>query len=308
MPPAAKKSSPAKGSSSSPGKSDESIANKAFSSPLRASPVKGRKNKKAIKQSKPIEPGWYLRATLYQGCVMCVQITTSNFGNDAYFHPLISKIASDDEDEINLIGLLGAYYMRISLTNPCALLNASNGYQRKAFLCVLDEDEATPEIMLSKLEVIKRFLEQPENNRYGTKVFIQQPGWDLTPPHPAPLPKLDHTLQYKEIVRIINDMFDNVDGNWAVNNRDSAGCFFTAGYIPFQASADLGFPLDAVMQMITGFFSSLYMGSFHTVVQKMTNTGCLMVLGIFLFRNGTHQKGKKKHPVPHIASTKRKIF
>jgi hypothetical protein len=60
--------------------------------------------------------------------------------------------------------------------------------------------------------------------------------------------------------------------------------------------------------LITVFFSSLYMGSFHTVVQKMTNTGCLMVLGIFIFRNRTDQKGKKKHPLPHIASTKRKIF
>jgi hypothetical protein len=60
-----------------------------------------------------------------------------------------------------------------------------------------------------------------------------------------------------------------------------------------------------VSHVITGFFSSLYMGSFHTGVQKITKTGCFMVLSIFLFGNCTNRKGKKKRPVPHIASTKK---
>ena len=77
----------------------------------------------------------------------------------------------------------------------------------------------------------------------------------MTPPYPAPLPKLDHFIQYREIVRIVNDLFENVDGSWAVNNRESADCFFTAGYIPFLAHEELGFPVDSVMPIEPGIGS-----------------------------------------------------
>ncbi len=231
---------------SPPAKGGSSPA-KGGATPQRSTPIKGRKSKNAIRQKKAKDPGWYLCGKLHQGCIMSIQITNSTFRTDAFFQPLIEKIASDDEDEINQIGLLGAYGMRISLENASALTNGSNGYQRRAFVCVLDEDEANAETMLAKLQVIKRFLEQPENNRYDTRVFIEQPGWDLTPPEPAPLSKLDHVFQYREIVRIIGSLFDNVDATWAVNNQESADCFFTAGYIPFDAVADLGFPVQDVI-------------------------------------------------------------
>lgn len=221
-------------------------------SPNRSSPMKGRRSMESIKQSKPKEPGWYLRAALYSGNLAAFQITTSDFGNDAFTQPLIEKLATDDQDDINQIGLLGAYYMRVSVSNPAALLNSKNGYQRKAFLCVLEENECNAESLLSKVETIKRFLEKPENNRFGTKVFIQEPGWDLTPPDPAPLPKLDHILQYRHIATVIRILFDNVDSTWAVNHRDSADLFFTQGHIPYEAAADIGFPPDAVMPVEPG--------------------------------------------------------
>ena len=251
MAPSARKTAATKAGNSTPTKA----SNGANAKP-RSSPAKGRRNKKAIKQVKPLEPGWCLRCTLYEGCIMGIQITTSNLTNDACFQPLVEKLLTDDEDEINQIGLLvGAYYMRVSLTNGNPLLNSGNGYQRRAFVCVLDEDEANSAAMLSKLQVVKRFLEQPENNRYGTKVFIREPGWDLTPPEPAPLPKLDHTFQFREIKRILESLFDDVGPDWAVSNRESADCFFTAGHIPFQAVADLGFPLDAVVPNEPGVVS-----------------------------------------------------
>ena len=43
------------------------------------------------------------------------------------------------------------------------------------------------------------------------------------------------------------ELFENVDGNWAQDNMEAAMCFFTQGYIPFAAAADLGFPIDAVL-------------------------------------------------------------
>ena len=137
--------------------------------------------------------------------------------------------------------------MRKSLEDSDPLMNAKNGYQRKAFVRVLDEDETSLAHRLQGLNVIKEFLERTENNRYGTKVYIPA-DWDLTPPEPNPLPKLDHFLQYREIVNVIKDIFDNVDGNWAVNNMESAVAFFTEGHVPFAANTDIGFPMDLVIQ------------------------------------------------------------
>ena len=105
---------------------------------------------------------------------------------------------------------------------------------------------------MEALKVIKECLEHEENNKYGTKVYIPEPGWDLTPPDPEPLKKLDTVIQYKEIVRVINELFENVDGNWAVNNPETAAAFFTESYIPFGAHADLGFLLDRVVANAPG--------------------------------------------------------
>jgi hypothetical protein len=210
----------------------------------RSSPLKGRKSKGDIKQTKQA-PGWYLRSRLTEGNLELIEITNGSYTTDAYFQQLIETLSSDEHDPVKDIGLMGAYYMRISLQRDEALLNAKNGYQRKAFLRILDEDETAPEKRFEALTVIKTFLEKPENNQYGTNVYIPKL-WDLTPSEPQPLPKLDHVLQYKEIIRIVRDLFDNVDSNWAVNNMESAELFFTEGYVPFQAHNDLGFPMEKV--------------------------------------------------------------
>lgn len=217
----------------------------------RSSPVKNRKSKSLIKLTK-LAPGWYLRSRHVDGDIELIEICLSDLVNDAYSQPLIEKLSSGDEDEINQQGILGSFYRRVSLENGNGLLNVKNSYHRKFFVRVLDENETSAESRLECLKIIKRFLEQRENNRYGTAVHIQMPGWDLTPPEPSPLPKLDNYLQYGEIVKLIKDLFDNVDGTWAANNMESAMCFFTEGHIPFAAMADLGFPADSVMAVEPG--------------------------------------------------------
>ncbi|CAB9528244.1 hypothetical protein SEMRO_2179_G317920.1 [Seminavis robusta] len=136
--------------------------------------------------------------------------------------------------------------MRRSLQDPAPLLNSSNTYQQKVFVRVLDPDETSESDLLAALQVVQRFLQKAENNRYGTKVFIRQPGWNLTSTEPSPLRKIDHVLQYSEIVRLMNSLFDNVNASWAINNMETASLFFTEGHIPFEAINDLGFPVDAV--------------------------------------------------------------
>jgi hypothetical protein len=225
-------------------------------SPGGAGSPKGRKQKKDIKPSTEAQNnGWFLKAEMLCGLLELITVTTSSGVEDGYINPLIVVLntQSDDVGAVPPIlnqGLMGGFFMRISLTNTDRLMNIKKGvighFQRKAFIRVVDEGEDTPEHRLTSLKVIKAFFEEASNNKFGTKVHIQEPGWDLTN---TPLRKLDNHLEYREIVKIVKELFLNVDGNWALNNMESAMCFFTAGHIPVAAHADLGFPLEHCMVM-----------------------------------------------------------
>lgn len=211
-------------------------------------PPKGRKSKTEAKHIKQM-PGWYLRSCLLDGGVDMVLITTGSFVEDAYFHNLVLALESGtDGSDLHSIGLIGAFHMRISLTNGDRLMNMKKGkaseYQRRAFVRVLDEGDDTSQRRLAALNIIKTFLEDPVNNRFGTRVFIQEPGWDMTT---RPLKKLDSFFQYKEILKIIGAMYNHVDGNWAAGNMRTAFYYFTRGYIPVEANTDLGIPLRYCM-------------------------------------------------------------
>lgn len=214
-------------------------------------PPKGRKPRNEVKKTNKPAGGWMLRSAMLQGGLEAIFITTSSFVEDAYTNPLIVALNNpepDPHEPIRTIGLLGAYYMRVSLSDPGRLMNMRNGvpgeYQRKAFIRVIDEGEDDTETRLAALKVIKGFMDDPNNNKFATKVNIQEPGWDLTT---SPLKKLDNYLEYKEIVKIVKDVYTDVDANWAAENLESALCHFTQGYIPFEAHADLGFPLEYTM-------------------------------------------------------------
>jgi hypothetical protein len=220
--------------------------NKGIKPPF-GSPPNGRKSKADILKSKGSVPGWYLRSALLQGGLELIVITTQTMVDDAFFQNLIKKIdEGNDEGPIAQLGFLGAYFMRISLRNPNNLLNSKTKYNRRAFVRVLDEGEEGDDSRLSALKVVKGFLEEYNNNKYGTPVFILEPGWNMTASLQE-LPKLDHYLQYSEIVKIIKKMFDGVNGTWATENPTAADCYFTEGHIPFQAMQDLGFPENKVM-------------------------------------------------------------
>jgi hypothetical protein len=220
--------------------------NKGIKPPL-GSPPNGRRSKADILKSKGSAPGWYLRSALLQGGLELIIITTQTMVDDAFFQNLITKInEGDDSGPIGQLGFLGAFVMRISLNNPNALLNAKSKYKRRAFIRVLDEGEEGDDDRLAALRVVKGFLEEYNNNKYGTPVFIQEPGWNMTASLQE-LPKVDNYLQYSEIVKIIKQMFEGVDSTWATNNATAAECYFTQGHIPFQAIQDLGFPDNKVM-------------------------------------------------------------
>ena len=113
----------------------------------RGSPA-GRKSKKQVKQTK-LAPGWYLRSCLLQGNIEVIFITTSSLVDDAYYNTIVTKLSNpgdgEDASPITDIGLMGAYYMRVSLQIPNGLFNAKSSYQRKAFVRVLDDGEDDPE-------------------------------------------------------------------------------------------------------------------------------------------------------------------
>ena len=137
--------------------------------------------------------------------------------------------------------------MRVSLTNPTQLLNSKTRYPRKAFVRVLEEGEEVDESRLSGLNVIKTFLLKYKNNKFETKVFIEEPGWDMTPTDKEIL-KADHFLVYPEIVKLIGQVHHDVNNSWANANPTAAECYFTEGHIPFEGTRDLGFPEGKVMK------------------------------------------------------------
>ena len=211
----------------------------AMKSPI-VSPPRGRKSKQELLKSRAFPTGWYIRSCLVQGGLEAITITTNTMTDDAYIQPLVKEIDGGPQDgSIAKLGLLGAFSMRVSLTNPSALMNKkSNTYQRKAFIRVLDENELDDDTRLAGLKVIKNFMEESKSISYKTAVFID-PGWNLNLTM-ADMPKLDHFLQYGEIVRVINKLFDEV--MWT-----EVDCFLTQGHIPAQAVDDLGCPPNKVI-------------------------------------------------------------
>ncbi len=208
----------------------------------RTTPIKNRRAKKDIQKIKKLPNGWYLYSVLLQGNIELVFILTSDRVNDAYFQNLITAIQDQSDDSIDQLSFLGAFFMQISLTNPSALYNTPSGFQRRTFLRVLDEDEISDESRHAALTTVKNFLELEENNQFATPVQILETGWDLTPPPPADLPKLDHYLQYREILSVICTMFSNVDHNWATNNRQDANCFLLQAIFPIKLMLTWAFP------------------------------------------------------------------
>ena len=206
--------------------------------PSIVSPPRGRKTKQELMKTRAFPTGWYIRSCLVQGGLEVITITTNTLSDDAYTNPLVKEIEGGPENgPIAKLTLLGAFSMRVSLINPNPLLNKKSTYHRKAFIRVLDDNELDCETRLSGLKVIKSFIEECKDFSYKTAVFID-PGWNLNLTM-EDMPKLDHFLQYGEIVRVINKLFDEVD--WK-----EVQCYLTEGHIPPQAVNDLNCPLNNI--------------------------------------------------------------
>jgi hypothetical protein len=191
---------------------------------------------------------------MLHGGLEIIIITTETMVDDAYMHPLISLVEGDVKPETDIkhailkLGILGKYYMRVSLENPGKLCNQRLGkttYQRRAFVRMLDENETDNDSRLKALKVIETFLKDRKNNNFGMQVFIEQKEWNIT--ETGELLKLDNFLLYREILNVIRQVYLDVDEKWAKENIEDAMCMFTEGYIPHQAVDDIGMPVEKVL-------------------------------------------------------------
>jgi hypothetical protein len=191
--------------------------------------------------------GWYLNSVVVPGGVELIMISKENMTEDAYLQDLTEAIENKTHPDLNKLGIIGKFSRRVSLEDSRPLQNRSNrsrkqnNFARRAFVRVLDAEEADPVSRLESLRVIQTFFA----SRPNSKIFIEQPGWDLTD-YDKPL-KIDNFLIFSEIVRLLKGMF-NCGENWAVKNWDAAQLFFTEGHIPYEAHEDLGVPEDKVMR------------------------------------------------------------
>ena len=218
----------------------------------RSTPIKNRRTVKDMKKNIKKAAGWYITSALLNGLMEIIFITMADKRNDAYFQPLVNKINSNDDDPVNGLDIIGCFRLRIGVANPAPLLSPKTGYQRRAFLRYINSDEMDDESRLENLNVIKAFLEDPENNQYETPVFIEQGNWDVTKRNLDPLANVDHHLVYADIKRLLEMIFGqgNVDHTFAQNDPEQAAIFFTENYIPFEAAAELGFPPDKCLPQL----------------------------------------------------------
>ena len=161
-------------------------------SPTRSKFMGGMKNFTEVKKTKPRASGWHIQACLCDGLLAYFTVTLPDPANDAYTQPLTEIVGSNEEEiehDVTEIGIIGSFFMRRSRKDNSALKNKKNDFTKKAYVLLLDTDEHNPEVLYQKLEIVKDFLEQPENNRFGTKVFLDKDTFDLTPPESEPLPK-----------------------------------------------------------------------------------------------------------------------
>ena len=207
----------------------------------------GRKSKKDCKRNKK-KPGWCLRYLRLHGNVGLIFFTQSDFVNDAFNKPIIDSISNEADDSLPLCS---AVTLRESLTNGDALTNVKDSYHRRAFLEILDDDD-DDEDCLSTLKTIKAFMEKKENNRFGTKVFIEEHSWNMN--SKSTPPKMDKCVVHDDIVAFINDCFDaDKTPGWAEEHMEAAMCFFTEGHIPSEAVEQLGFNASVCQDPIETF-------------------------------------------------------
>ena len=216
-------------------------------SPSKYSPSRNRCSKKEVMQAQKLPQGWHLRSSLCQGDIEVVLINLSDLQNDAYFQPMVNAIANKTLPEyLKEHGLMGAFFCCKSVAENSPLHQPRSNFQSRCLVHFLEPEETTPAACLQALESIKKFLEEKDNNKYETPIHIMDPGWDITPKTGIP-PKLDHFLQYGEVMKVLHLLYEGIDATWAVENKDNADLFFTPGYIPFKAHEELGYPIEEVV-------------------------------------------------------------
>lgn len=231
---------------------DKTSPAKAGQSPGRGKVIANRKSATEVRKQKPRVRGWYVEGELVEGGLATFTVTQSDPCEDAYSWNIQKSISNKDLDiPICQQGIINSYNMRRSLKDDRPLYNAKKSeYMRKIYVMMMEPDEMNKEGLHKKLLVVKAFLEEKENNAYLTKVYLPS-DWDKTPPDSEPLRRLDHFLQYKELVRFIKDIDKEAGPRWYHENTEAAWCYFTEGHVPREAAGDLGFPDDQVTPPIT---------------------------------------------------------
>ena len=105
---------------------------------------------------------------------------------------------------------------------------------------------------MNTLKVLKEFMETKQNNRFGTKVFIEEKTWLMNAG--GTLPKIDKYVVHEDIVAFIKDCFDDArNPGWAEGNMEAAMCYFTEGHVPATAVDELGFSPTACKEPIADY-------------------------------------------------------
>ena len=219
-------------------------------SPTKPSPGRGRvlgnvRSMEEVNKNKPRAKGIHLNACLLDGQLGFFTFTMPDRSNDAYSHNVAQALTVKNSKEfICNLGILGPYFMRRNLEDPRPLRNAKDSFTKKGYVVYFPPEKHNKEGMYEVLTLVKAWAEKPPQT-YPNTYVIDEEDWDDTPEE-GDLPRLDNFFQYEQILMIIKLLFPDVDDTWYKTHALEADCFFHAGHIPFEASMDLGFPVDKV--------------------------------------------------------------
>ena len=161
-------------------------------------------------------------------------------GDDGYGQKLFDFITN--EQGFRSEGILTVVRRRVSLENPALLLNAKNSYTRRCIVRLTDE--STHASRLAILHALQGFLVHPSRNLFNYQYIVDDAS-DLTPNSNA-LQPMDHFLQDRDIVKLMEETLEDTGIGWYAENSDCALDFFSGPTFPQDAIGRLGYPAGGI--------------------------------------------------------------
>ncbi len=166
-------------------------------------------------------------------CILAALFFEKTAGDDAYHIPLQDAMR---KGELQKDGFFLLANRRESLGCNILMKNANSAYPRKVYVITLSEN--THASHCQAMTVACNILNRPENNTFDIPFAITEES-DITE---LVMPSVDEWLLDNTVVKVIGNLYNNVDCTWAIRNPVDADYFFSGPHYACPAVVYLGYP------------------------------------------------------------------